>query len=79
MRYEACCTGGIATRCVAQDRWHRNAVRLAQFSLMAAILLRHHHALLALSIDATCSRSWAAPPTPELAVDTGNGTSYLKL
>ena len=53
-----------------QSQRDRNLVRIVQLSVLAAVLLRHHHTLVTEYIDTACSPAAAAPA---LATDTPVG------
>ena len=44
-----------------QSQRDRNLVRIVQLSVLAAVLLRHHHTLVTEYIDTACSPAAAAP------------------
>lgn len=48
-----------------QSQRDRNLVRIVQLSVLAAVLLRHHHALVTEYIETACSPAAAAPAATE--------------
>ena len=48
-----------------QSERDRNLVRIVQLSVLAAVLLRHHHTLVTEYVDTACSPAAAAPAATE--------------